>query len=113
MKAHPNLIPVFESCRESQRRESSAFGSRASGNLIDFTYPRDLFSIMFAEWSLFRPVLGKDKAHWDARATLLSKLRNPLAHNRDWMLHEHERKLGEVYCAKLLAALGVSPVRLT
>ncbi|GAK57060.1 hypothetical protein U27_04024 [Candidatus Vecturithrix granuli] len=90
-EAHPEkLKPMFDKCRESQQREEKAFGSRASQNLIDFTYPRDLFQIIFAKWKdVFKPILGKDANYWGERATLLSKIRNPLAHNRDAVLYDY------------------------
>jgi len=104
-KARPNLKPIFESCREAQRREETAFGSRASRNLIDFTYPSDLFAIIFAEWNTFKAVFGKDKAYWDQRSQLLAKIRNPLAHNRDEVLEDYERQIAEGYCKEILATL--------
>lgn len=110
-KAHPNLRTIFDSCRQAQQKEEAAFGNRASRNLLDFTYPRDLFTVIFAEWSKYRPLLGKDKSYWDQRATLLSKLRNPLAHNRDWTLHEHERQLAEGYCKEILSIINQLPTK--
>lgn len=104
-KAHPGLKLMFERCREAQRKEEAAFGSRASRNLIDFTYPLELFAIIFAEWSVFKPILGKDKNYWEQRAQLLSRIRNPLAHNRDQMLHEYERQIAEGYCKEILEAI--------
>jgi len=56
-KARPNLKPIFERCREAQQKEEGSFGSRASRNLIDFTYPQDLFAIIFAEWNTFKSKL--------------------------------------------------------
>lgn len=105
-KARPNLKPIFERCKEAQKREEGSFGSRASQNLIDFTYPRDLFDIIFAEWAIFRDIFGKDKTYWDQRAQLLSKIRNPLAHNRDHSLYDYERRIAEGYCREILATLG-------
>lgn len=104
-KAKPNLKPILERCREAQQREEKSFGSRASQNLIDFTYPRDLFDIIFTEWAIFRDVFGKDKTYWDQRAQLLSKVRNPLAHNRDQSLYDYERQIAEGYCREILAIL--------
>ena len=104
-KAKPNLKSVFERCAEAQQKEERSFGSRASRNLIDFTYPRDLFDIIFAEWAIFRDALGKDKNYWDQRAQLLSKVRNPLAHNRDQALYEYEQQIAEGYCREILAIL--------
>lgn len=104
-KAKPNLKPIFERCVEAQQKEERSFGSRASRNLIDFTYPRDLFDIIFAEWEVFRDILGKDKNYWDQRAQLLSKIRNPLAHNRDQALYDYEQRIAEGYCREILATL--------
>jgi len=104
-KAKPNLKPILERCREAQQKEEKSFGSRASKNLIDFTYPRDLFDIIFAEWAIFKDVFGKDKTYWDQRAQLLSKIRNPLAHNRDQSLYGYERQIAEGYCKEILAIL--------
>jgi hypothetical protein len=104
-KARPNLQRIFDGCREAQRREEAAFGSRASRNLIDFTYPSDLFAIIFAEWNTFRTRFGKDRGYWDQRAQLLAKIRNPLAHNRDAILYDYERQIAEGYCKEILTAL--------
>ena len=73
--------------------------------LIDFTYPNDLFAIIFAEWGTFEEILGKDKNYWSQRAQLLAKIRKPLAHNRDRVLHEYERQLVVGYCNEILTIL--------
>jgi hypothetical protein len=104
-KAHPALKPVFEKCREAQQIEERSFGSRASRNLVDFAYPKDLFAIIFADWNMFKTILGKDKTYWDQRAQLLAKIRNPLAHNRDDVLHDYERQITEGYCKEILEVL--------
>jgi hypothetical protein len=105
-KSQTKLKRIFDSCRSAQAKEKRSFGNRASQNLIDFTYPSDLFAIMFAEWKdVFSSVLRKDKNYWDQRAQLLSKVRNPLAHSRDSVLAEHERYLAEGYCKEILAVL--------
>ena len=101
---------VFDPCREVQRKEERAFGNRASGNLIDFTYPQDLFTIMFAEWNTFKEYLGYDKNYWSQRSQLLAKIRNPLAHNRDESLYDYERQIAEGYCKEILTLIGQSEV---
>lgn len=104
-KARPNLKSLFDECRKAQQREERAFGSRASHNLIDFTYPQQLFEIVFAEWNAFQPILGKDKNYWHERSRLLAKIRNPLAHNRDEVLYNYERRIAEGYCEEILETL--------
>jgi hypothetical protein len=102
-KSRSHLKPIFERCRQVQMKEEKSFGSRASRNLIDFTYPHDLFTIIFAEWHTFKSVFGKDKNHWNQRSQLLARIRNPLAHNRDEALYDYERQVAEGYCKEILA----------
>ncbi len=97
------MLTLRNKCRELQQREERSFGSKASKNLIDFTNPFDLFKIVFAEWDSFGSIFGKDKQYWDERAKLIAKIRNPLAHNRDELLNEYERKIAEGYCKEILA----------
>lgn len=101
-KARPNLRGIFDKCREAQNKEEKLCGSRASRSLIDFTYPRDLFAIIFAEWNIFSSIFGKDKSYWDQRAQLLGKIRTPLAHNRDESLYDDMCKTAEGYCKEIL-----------
>ena len=105
-KERPNLKRVFDDCRSAQLREEKSFGDRASRDLIDFTYPGDLFEIICARglWEdFFEPIFGRDKAYWNERKALLSRCRNPLAHNRDEILQPHERKTIEGYCEEILS----------
>jgi len=104
-KARPNLTSMLDICRANQQKEQKTFGSRASQNLIDFAYPSDLFSIVFAEWNLFKAVFGKDKGYWGQRSELLTRIRNPLAHSRDSVINDYERQIAEGYCGEILASL--------
>ena len=106
-KAHPQLKDIFGKCREAQRKDERLFGNRASQNLLDFTYPQDLFAIIFREWNSFKDIFGGDKQYWEQRASLLAKIRNPLAHNRDESLREYERQIAEGYCNEILNKLDV------
>lgn len=106
-KRHRNKVkPIFQKCREAQKKEEKSFEGRASRNLLDFTYPRDLFDILFAEWNVFGSIFKKDKNYWEQRAQLLAKVRNPLAHNRDWVLYEHDLQIAEGYCKEILNVLA-------
>lgn len=107
-KSRPNLKAIFNSCRKAQQKEEKTFGNRAAHNLINFTYPNDLFAIISAEWKIFESIFGKDKPYWNQRAQLLAKIRNPLAHNRDSSLCEHERQIAEGYCKEILAVIKQS-----
>lgn len=105
-KARPNLKDPFEKAHKAQLSEEKSFGTRASQNLIDFTYPQDLFAIIFFDWQdTFQPILGYDKNYWQQCANLLAKIRNPLAHNRDHVLYETDVQKAEGYCKEILSLL--------
>ncbi len=104
-KKRPNLKSMFEACRIRQKNEEQSFGPRASPNLIDFTYPNDLFAIISTEWNIFEPIFCKDKAYWNQRAQFLAKIRTPVAHNRIDILEDHEQQIAEGYCKEILSIL--------
>ena len=111
-KERPNLKRIFENCRDAQRKEETSFRDRASRDLVDFTHPGDLFEIFSAKglWEeFFEPIFGHDRAYWNERKMLLSRCRNPLAHNRVEILQPHERKTVEAYCDEILACIGNIP----
>ncbi len=105
-KARPNLKDIFDKARKAQQLEEKSFGTRASRDLIDFTYPQDLFTIIFSDWKdTFQPILGYDKNYWQQCANLLAKIRNPLAHNRDHVLYEADVQKTAGYCKEILALI--------
>jgi hypothetical protein len=104
-KATSHLKHMFNRCREAQAREEKSFGNRASRDLLDFTYPGDLFAILFAEWNTFKDIFGKDKNYWGQRAQLLSKIRNPIAHNRGESIPGYELQIADGYCKEILSRI--------
>lgn len=105
----PNLRSIFDECRKAQQKEKRSFGDRASQNLIDFTYPADLFTIICARglWkSYFELIFGHNTTYWEQRKQLLAKCRNPLAHNRSEILQIYELKTVEAYCQEILSILS-------
>lgn len=105
-KARPNLKDIFEKARQAQLSEEKSFGTRASRDLIDFTYPQDMFAIIFFDWKdTFQPILGYDKNYWQQCANLLAKIRNPLAHNRDHVLYEADVQKAAGYCKEILTLI--------
>ena len=89
---------------------NAKLSNRASCNLLDYTYPHDLFDIILsrAEWNrVFKSIFGHDDQYWRVRGRFLAKVRNSLAHNRDESLYEHERQIAEAYCKEILTVLKV------
>ncbi len=104
-----NLQNIFDKCRKTQQAEEKSFGDRASQDLMDFTYPADLFAIICKRklWNdHFRAIFGRDTNYWEQRNQLLARCRNPLAHNRSEVLQAHELKTIEAYCQEILSILS-------
>jgi len=107
-RRYPNLNEAFKLCRECQSREEKSFGTRASQNLIEFTYPKTLFTIIFSEWDTFRLFLGRDKNYWTQHEQLLAKIRNPLAHNRFEVPYEDMLITAKGFCEEILRTIESS-----
>ena len=108
-EVRPNLKSIFDECRKAQQKEKKSFGDRASQNLIDFTYPSDLFTIICAKglWKpYFEPIFSHNPTHWEHRKQFLARCRNPLAHNRLEVLQAHEFTIIEGYCEEILSILS-------
>ena len=108
-KTRPNLKQVFDKCRQAQQKEEKLFPDRASQNLIDFTYPADLFRVILAKemWNQhFQSIFGEYTGYWDERGKFLAKCRTPLGHNRDNILKPDQRKIFEAYCDEILGVLS-------
>lgn len=107
----PQLIKIFKNARVDQEKEKKTFGARASSDLLDYTYPMDLYSIISREWGvIFKPLFGIDergkkiqKNYWETRISYISKFRNPLAHHRSGVIKDYERQVVEGYCKEILS----------
>lgn len=105
-RARPKLKAMLDDCRSRQADEKRKFGSRASVNLLDYTYPGDLYQIIRTHWASFQPTLKHNEQYWEQRFDLLARIRNPVAHNRDEVLALHERQIAEGYCREILHRLS-------
>lgn len=79
---NPQLRTALDKMFDQRSRERKLFGDAASDMILDYAYFGDLKSIIFAEWDLFRSVLGGTKADWNRKFEDVIKVRNPLAHYR-------------------------------
>jgi len=87
----------------NQEKEKKSFPDTYSQNLLDFTYPADLFDkFMRIEWTWFKPIFGKDANDWKQKFDLLAKIRNPLAHNKENILKDFERDAAKAYCEEII-----------
>ena len=87
----------------TQEREKKSFPETYSQNLLDFTYPADLFDkFMQVEWKWFKSIFGKEAVDWKQKFDVLAKVRNPLAHNKENILKEFERDETKAYCTEII-----------
>ncbi len=102
-KSQIKIAPLIDKYQEIMAREHERFGTNASENLLAYTYPHDLYQIMTIDWAfLGEPIFGKDKSQWSTKFSLLSKVRTPLAHNREEILKLSERQQAEGFCNEIL-----------
>lgn len=102
-KARPKHRAAVESWQEKREKERSRFGPRAETSLLAYTYPMDLFELMVIDWMrLGAPLLGPDKQSWALKFRVLSRVRIPLAHNRERAVSEGERDQARGICQEIL-----------
>ncbi|OHB70507.1 MAG: hypothetical protein A2W23_02840 [Planctomycetes bacterium RBG_16_43_13] len=104
--AHEKAKDVFKACRKNMKKEMDRFGSFASTNILDYTYPMDLWTLIECDWPLFQPLLKKDKNYWRARFETLSKVRTPIAHSRETCLPLHLIQEAQAYCQEIKQMLS-------
>ena len=98
-KAKPKRKGLIESCREKRAKEQGRFGARAEASLLAYTYPKELYDLMVTDWTtLGAPLFGSDKQRWALKFDVLSKVRTPLAHNREETVSDGERDQAKGIC---------------
>ena len=103
-KARPKLKPMIDGCQALRNVERKRVGfHNAELSLLFYSYPMDLYKIMSADWAnLGESLLGKDKQSWALKFNILTKVRNPLAHNRAESVDDGDRTQAEGICREIL-----------
>ncbi len=100
LQAKENFIATLEIMQEKERK---SFPDTSSQNLLEFTYPADLFDkFMRVEWAWFKEIFGKEANEWKLKFDVLAKIRNPLAHNKLNILKDFERDEARAYCQEII-----------
>lgn len=101
--AHPKKEIDILRMEEMRAKNKKTFGDLASDNLVDYTYPIDMWNCFISsDWAWFQRVLSGQQANWREKFLLLSKIRNPIAHsNRDFVLQDEQSKAKEI-CNELI-----------
>jgi len=101
-----NKEKVIASLEAMQLREKKSFPDTYSENLLDFTYPAELFDkFMRVEWNWFKEIFGKDIQHWKPKFDVLARIRNPLAHNKENILKDFEKNQAKAYCEEIISKI--------
>jgi hypothetical protein len=103
-KLSPAKELYISKLEDMQQREQKSFPDTFSQNLLEFTYPADLFDqFMRVEWKWFKPIFSNKEANeWKPIFDLLARIRNPLAHNKMNILKEYERNKAISYCQEIV-----------
>lgn len=79
------------------------FGNLASNHLIDYTFPRDIYNLFISsDWHWFGQVFGNNLKDWGKKFTLLSTVRNPIAHSNSEFIPQETINLCKIYCSEIL-----------
>lgn len=106
IKANPNKQSLIENLKRNRDKEKKSFPDTYSINLLDFTYPADLFDgFMQTDWAWFSNIFGKQLNYWKLKFDLLAKVRNPLAHNKENILRDFEKQNTIGFCGEIISKI--------
>lgn len=104
-KKNPNVKTALAKAQVKRDHDVKMFSRNA--HLLSYTYPRDLWDIISAEWIYFQSVFrSHDKAHWRTVMIGLSEYRAPLAHGRPEVLGEAQRSQCRLFAEKILSEIA-------
>ena len=106
IKANLNKQSLIDNLKKNRDREKKSFPDTYSINLLDFTYPADLFDgFMQTDWAWFSKIFGKQLNDWKLKFDLLAKVRNPLAHNKENILRDFEKQNTIGFCGEIISKI--------
>ncbi len=99
-----NDILRMEELRAKNKR---TFGDLASDNLVNYTYPLDMWNTFIStDWTWFQRVLTGQQGLWRDKFMLMGKVRNPIAHsNRNFVSQDEQIRAKEI-CSELLEKIN-------
>ena len=98
----PAYLARWHDMRTRDSRFLRRYGIEAPP-LVDYTYLQDLGEMILRQWKLFENALGQtreDRRRLDEKIVAISRVRNPLAHNRK--VPEPELQRAVTYCTELI-----------
>lgn len=106
IKGNPKKADKIEALKGMMSKNIKSFGDKASTHLVDYTYPYDMFDcFIHSDWSWFSKIFGKQFNDWKPKFDLLSKVRNPIAHNNQGFLATSDLNSATAYCQEILTLI--------
>ena len=107
---NPNFVDKWKNNFDkliNTRRESLRKYPNASNNLIDYTFPRDMYGVfMSKDWRYFGRIFPGAQNEWGRMFEWLADIRNPIAHNNSEFISAEDIAKATEYCNKILKAIG-------
>lgn len=111
-KRHDSIKKIVEFPEKGwqfKREKDKRNGFVTSEKLMHYADIMDLWTLMGAEWELFRKYFKKDgKGYWQERFEKLSQIRLPFAHPSRPPLPEHMKGVGMTYCKEILEVIALA-----
>ena len=106
VESRPKYRPVVEQWVERRDNERARYGELASEELLDYSYPAELFAVMMSDWTWFGSVFGGQPGDWVRPFQVLGKVRTPLAHNRTTPAYEGILDEAKGICKQVVSKLA-------
>lgn len=107
LSCHKEKSLSINRMEEMMVRSEKTFGNRASKNLVDYTYPMDMWDcFVTTDWGWFQKVLSGQKADWREKFVLLAKVRNPIAHSNSDFIVEQDYYEARGICEEISRKIG-------
>jgi hypothetical protein len=93
---------------KSTRKKTLVSFPQASQNLIDYTFPRDMYNVFMSKaWNdWFGKVFPGQKKDWSFKFNFLSEVRNPMAHNNKEFISKEQIQKAIEYCNEITRIIG-------
>lgn len=101
-----NWNTQFQKLQDTRKRSQKyTFSSK---NLIDYTFPRDMYDLFMAkDWIWFGTVFEGNKKDWAVKFNFLAEVRNPIAHNNREFLSKEDIIKAQEYCESIIRCIDM------
>lgn len=104
LKENPKQRTLIEEMQDRAVKNRKTFGNLASEHLVDYSYPLQMWDcfILSDKNSSFFGNIFLDKTSWKEKFSLLSKVRNPIAHSNQNFVSKDDISRAKMICEDIL-----------